>query len=1322
MLDFVTIKHMDTKKGVSVYPEFEVSKSNDLMIRGKNFYAVWDDRIKMWSTDETVVRDIVDEMIFDYAEEHFPNPEGVQLQLMKNFSSNKWVEWQKYCKSLPDNYHELDSKIIFSNTKIGKRDYITRRLDYPLEKCECKAYEEIMSTLYSDEERRKLEWAIGAIITGDSKKIQKFIVLYGAPGSGKSTILNIIQKLFLGYYSVFESKALASNSNAFALEAFRLNPLIAIQHDGDLSRIEDNTKLNSIVSHEEMMVNEKFKAAYPIKLNSFLFMGTNKPVKMTDGKSGLIRRLIDVSPSGEKIKRARYDKLMKEIDFELSGIAWHCLKVYENMGPTYYDTYYPTAMFGATNDIFNFIEDNFDFFLREEKEGIPLKIAWNRYKEYCEEARVAYPMSMRIFRNELMDYFEEFYDRKGSQRNVYVGLIKKKFEYAFLDSESEKNPGVKNWLKLSEIPSLFDDSFKDCPAQLANAEEKPSYAWDKCKTKLCDISTKEVHYVRVPKNLVVIDFDLKDETGEKSLELNLKEANKWPETYAELSKGGEGIHLHYIYEGDVDELKRVYDKDIEIKVFNGKSSLRRKLTKCNDISIKSISSGLPKKELKKQMVSDMTLKSEKKLRELIIKNLRKEIHPGTKPSVDFIFKILEDAYDSGLKYDVRDLRGDVQNFALGSTHHSYYCISLVSKMKFNSDEPSENTDRWTEDDPMIFFDCEVFPNLFVICWKKEGDGNSVVRMINPKPADVEALFKFKLVGYNNRDYDNHMLWAAAMGYTPEELYSLSQRIIVEKDKSAKFGEAFNLSYTDIYDFMSAGNKMSLKKWEIKLGIHHQECPYPWDQPVPKEKWFEVADYCANDVIATEATFFAKKVQDDWLARKILADWADMTVNDTTNSLTTKIIVGDDPRPWESYIYTDLSTIFPGYKFNKYGIDKSEYNEGAKIVRGKSIYLGEDPGEGGRVFATPGIHTNVAVLDVASMHPHSAIALRVFGPYTDHFEAIVEGRVAVKHEDYILAKKLLPPKVHKYLDDLVSAKGLANGLKTAINSVYGLTSATFPNKLKDPRNEDNIVAKYGALFMMTLQKEVEKRGFTVAHIKTDSIKIPNATKEIIDFVCEFGKKYGYTFEHEATYSKMCLVNESTYIAEVCQEDGKDVEPYWTATGAQFQVPYVFKKLFTHEQIEFSDICETKSVTTALYLDMNENIDYHLPFDNEGNVVPEEDRHNYIFVGKIGLFVPVKEGREGGILLRKGENKFSAVTGTKKKFAKGEVYRWLEAEQFTKLGLTMDDVDYGYFDDLCTEAIATIEKFGDFEMFVSDDPISVEYLGEESLPFMNEPEVA
>ena len=107
-------------------------------------------------------------------------------------------------------------------------------------------------------------------------------------------------------------------------------------------------------------------------------------------------------------------------------------------------------------------------------------------------------------------------------------------------------------------------------------------------------------------------------------------------------------------------------------------------------------------------------------------------------------------------------------------------------------------------------------------------------------------------------------------------------------------------------------------------------------------------------------------------------------------------------------------------------------------------------------------------------------------------------------------------------------------------------------------------------MITLKHEVQKRGFTVAHIKTDSIKIPNATPEIISFVTEFGKNYGYDFEHEATYEKMCLVNDAVYIAKY--KDGKHAGE-WTATGTEFQVPYVFKTLFksiTHFYLHFITI--------------------------------------------------------------------------------------------------------------------------------------------------------
>ena len=298
------------------------------------------------------------------------------------------------------------------------------------------------------------------------------------------------------------------------------------------------------------------------------------------------------------------------------------------------------------------------------------------------------------------------------------------------------------------------------------------------------------------------------------------------------------------------------------------------------------------------MINFEGVKSERALRTLIKRNLNKEIHPGTKPSIDFIYKILEEAYDSGLSYDVTDMRNAVLAFAANSTHQADYCIKLVNKMQFKSAEQS--TAGKNEDAKLVFYDVEVFSNLFLVNWKIEGEGKPVVRMINPSSSEIEDLMKFRLVGFNCRRYDNHILYARLIGYDNEQLYKLSQRII-EGSPNCFFGEAYNVSYTDVYDFCS--KKQSLKKWEIELGIHHQELGIPWDQPVPEELWTKVAEYCDNDVLATEAVFNARK--GDFLARQILADLAGMTVNDTTNTLTTRIIFGNDRKP--RLIYTDLAT-------------------------------------------------------------------------------------------------------------------------------------------------------------------------------------------------------------------------------------------------------------------------------------------------------------------------------------------------------------------------------------------------------------------------------
>lgn len=1342
MLDFLMISTRSPKKDVvEIYPKFKITTSKDLMIRGGDFYAIWIEERGMWSTDEQDAIQLIDQEI-KKKYDGYEKSEGINVvRPMYLWDSDTGMidKWHKYCqKQMRDSYHMLDENLIFSNTETTKEDYASKKLSYPLEVGDISGYEKLISTLYTKEERHKIEWAIGAIISGDSKDIQKFMVLYGAAGTGKSTILNIIEQLFEGYYSVFDAKALGSSSNSFALEAFKSNPLVAIQHDGDLSKIEDNTRLNSLVSHELMTVNEKFKSTYTSQFKCFLFMGTNKPVKITDGKSGLIRRLIDVTPSGNKLSVTEYRKATNQIRFELGAIASHCLEVYRS-NPGKYDNYIPISMLGASNDFYNFVVDSYHVFLKED--GTTMKAAWEMYKTYCDEAKVPYPYSQRNFKEELKNYFWEYSDRfdfgDGQRvRSYYSGFRTDKFEQR--DEGNEQEP-KQQLIEFVEGKSIFDTKCADCFAQYATSNETPYKKWDEVNTKLSELDTSKTHFVKVPENHIVIDFDIPDENGNKCYQRNVEEASKWPATYAELSKSGAGVHLHYIYTGDVSKLSRVYADHIEVKVFNGKSSLRRKLSKCNNLPIASISSGLPLKGDKK-MVNFEAIQSEKGLRTLIKRNLNKEIHPATKPSIDFIYQILEDAYNGDLCYDVTDMRNAVLAFAASSTHQADYCIKLVNKMQFKSEDTSVSSE--SDEGPIIFYDIEVFPNLFLVNWKIEGEGKPVVRMINPSSKEIEELIQHKLVGFNCRRYDNHIMYARLMGYTNEQLYKLSQKII-NGERDAFFGEAYNISYTDVYDFSS--KKQSLKKFEIELGIHHQELGLPWDQPVPEDMWVKVAEYCDNDVIATEAVFNARKA--DFLARQILADLAGGSYNSTTNSLTTKIIFGNERKPQGQFNYRDLSEpVFklpedqleflkdaaPEMMAEPHGEAKSllPYFPGYKYENGKSSYRDiEDVGEGGRVYAKPGMWGNVALLDIASMHPHSTIMEVLFGTkFTKRFKEIVDGRVSIKHEawdevNHMLDGKLTP-YIQKVLDGELTSKDLANALKIAINSVYGLTAAKFDNAFRDIRNKDNIVAKRGALFMIDLQHAVEEQGFTVVHIKTDSIKIADANQFIIKFVYDFGKRYGYTFEHEATYEKMCLVNDAVYIAKY-KEGGEG----WTATGTQFQVPYVFKTLFSKEDILFEDVCETKSVTSALYLDMNENYPDTSNFERVQELRQKEVRgveltgpqqreldqcrdisdeelkdkiaegHNYKFVGKVGNFCPVKTGVCGGWLCREGKDrdgnvKYYSATGTKG-------YRWLESEMVLTSKELRDNIDYSYFNKLVDDAVESISEYGDFEWFASDE---------------------
>lgn len=1310
-------------KGVYyVSPKFKICRSKDLMIRGGDFYAIWDEEKKLWSKDQDDVIRIVDRETKRYIDEHSKEDETYRPLFMWDADSGVIDKWNKYVqRQMKDNYKPLDNRVIFSNTDVRREDYSTHRLGYPLEKCSIDNYEELMNTLYDPEERKKLEFCIGSIVEGDSVWIQKFFVLVGEHGTGKSTFLKIVRMLFDGYCSTIDAKAICSGKSDFALETLRNDPLVAIQDDVDLSKVVDNTTFNSIVSHEMLSVNEKFKSHYDMSFKCMIILGSNYSVRITDSNSGLIRRLVDVSPSGRKLPIDRYRDIMKQIKFELPGIAYHCWQVYKR-NKDMLDDYVPVRMLRNTNIVYSFLEENC-WNLFAESPDIKYQDVWNAYSQYCEMSKIQYPHNRQELKKELEPYFNEVYHEyiiPETGKRCYGYFKGFKFEKFGLSNPFEEEPeqmpdvvqkGLPDWLKLNSRMSIFDKEMIDMPAQYANDDGIPTSKWANCKTTLKDIQTTQTHFVKVPSQHIVIDLDIRGEDGQKSAELNLQAAKQFPPTYAEYSKSGAGLHLHYWYDGDVEKLSRIFDNNIEIKVFTGNSSLRRRLTLCNNLDISHIASGLPQKGDDVKMIDSKFVWDDKRLHAFIKRCLRKEHHGSTAPEVQFIFSELQKAYDSGIKYDVSDLRPQILAFANSSTNQAEKCIKLVKDMKwkcklFEEEETQIITESYitqADDRPIAFYDVEIFPNLFVVCFQRD-DSDVVEAMVNPTPSDIEYLINnFRLIGFNNLNYDNHMVYAAMMGYSIEGLYNLSKRII-SGDKTAKFSEAYNLSYTDIYDF--SNTKQSLKKWEIAMGMHHLELGLPWDEPVPKNLIEKVVAYCKWDVKATKKLFYF--IEDDWNARRVLAELSGLTVNHSTNAHTQQIIFGDDKHPQDKFVYTDLSKDFPGYKFED----------------GKSTYMGIDVGEGGWAHGEPGIWVNIFLDDITSMHPHSAKALNIFGDkYTKKYFALVDTRVYIKHGEEEKARAMFDGRIGEIADKLhISLKGMSKALKVPINAVYGLTAAKFQNRCRDPRNVDNIVAKRGALFMITLVDKIKKEGYDVAHIKTDSIKVPDATPELQEFIFDFARKYGYEFEHEATYERMCLVNDAVYIAKYADGEheyelstGEKILTPWTATGTQFAVPYVFKTLFADEPINFDDCCEVKSSRTGpIYLDMNEDLPDVTEYEKEYKKLTKKGAseekfsklendiskgHNYVFIGNVGQFTPVKSGCGGGVLVCKRGDKYVNVTGS-------TGYRWLESEIARENG-GLDIVDTGYYRRLCDDAIDTINSVAtypgadNFDIFVNGD---------------------
>src|SRR3954467_15077406 len=133
-MDFYQIRVRESKeKDLELYPDFVVGRSEDLMVQGGKFYAIWDPERGLWSRDEYDVQRLVDEELRQEAERlQKETGQRYTVKSMQSFGSHSWPQFRKFMAHISDNSRPLDVKLMFANSEVKKTDYASKRLPYSL--------------------------------------------------------------------------------------------------------------------------------------------------------------------------------------------------------------------------------------------------------------------------------------------------------------------------------------------------------------------------------------------------------------------------------------------------------------------------------------------------------------------------------------------------------------------------------------------------------------------------------------------------------------------------------------------------------------------------------------------------------------------------------------------------------------------------------------------------------------------------------------------------------------------------------------------------------------------------------------------------------------------------------------------------------------------------------------------------------------------------------------------------------------------------------------------------------------------------------------
>ncbi|WP_368901901.1 phage/plasmid primase, P4 family [Oceanobacillus oncorhynchi] len=277
-------------------------------------------------------------------------------------------------------------------------------VEYDIE-AQCPKFLDYIKTSLTAEDIKTVQEMFGYLLTTEIKAHKAFL-LYGPGNTGKSTLIELIEKI-IGeeYVSNIPFQDLGAKFRTIQLHGKLLNSY------GDLPQgnIKDTSTFKALVSGDRMYGDDKFEKGFNFQNTARLLFATNKlPSNLVDQSSGFYRRLILIPfqnvVSTEDIKRDLKDRLYEERE----GIAqWALVGLKRLMQNNYVFTISSAAQNlmkeykKANNSTLWFVDEYCELNIAESQTG---KVLYDAYKKVCLDARIS-PVSQREFNAQIESQF-----------------------------------------------------------------------------------------------------------------------------------------------------------------------------------------------------------------------------------------------------------------------------------------------------------------------------------------------------------------------------------------------------------------------------------------------------------------------------------------------------------------------------------------------------------------------------------------------------------------------------------------------------------------------------------------------------------------------------------------------------------------------------------------------------------------------------------------------------------------------------------------------------------------------------------------------------